>query len=64
MNNCPIVEWSIIQKVFWLADKIVYYSDHGLNNSYYRASEYQTMLSAIQVPLKYWTIIGIWIAAK
>ena len=43
--------------MFWKADKIVCYSDHGLNNRHYRASEYCAFLSVIQVPLEYRTII-------
>ena len=44
--------WTSLQ-----ADKIVRYSDHGLNNGHYRASEYQTKWSTIQKPFKYWTFI-------
>ena len=32
---------------FWIADKIVPYSDHDLNNRQYQASEYQTKWSTI-----------------
>ena len=32
INICPIVKWSVFQMVFWIKDKIVPYSDHGLNN--------------------------------
>ena len=71
MNICPIIEWSVIQIVFWKADKIVCYSDHGLTNGQYRASEYQTkwstiqmvseyrtIVSTIKMPFEYWTITG------
>ena len=39
MNTWLIVNWSVFQ--------IVYYSDHGLNNGHYQASEYLTFLSVI-----------------
>ena len=32
MNICQIVEWSVIQMLFWIGNKNVSYSDHGLNN--------------------------------
>ena len=51
-NIGQIIKWSVFQMVFWKADKIVHFSDHGLNNRHYRASEFWTNLSTIQ------TIIG------
>ena len=38
--------WSVIQMVFWIADKIFRCSDYCLNKGDYQASEYWTILSA------------------
>ena len=35
MNICQIIECSVILMVFWIADKCICYSDHGLNNGHY-----------------------------
>ena len=51
------LKWPFIQMVFWIADPIVCYSDHGLNNKHYWASEDRTKWSAIQIPFEYPIII-------
>ena len=43
MNICPIVALSPNQTVFWIVDKTVRYSDHGLNNEHYQ-DEYRTII--------------------
>ena len=58
MTICPIIEWSVIQMLLWIADKIVCYLGPWLNNCHYRPSEYSTILSTIQMPFEYQTIMG------
>ena len=53
VKNSPIAKWSGIQAVVWIADKIVWYSDHQMNSGQLPGIWIlDDLVSAIQMPGK------------
>ena len=63
VKNSPIAKWSGIQAVIWIADKIVWYSDHQMNSGQLSGIWIlDNLVSAIQMPA--YCVNSIWIADK